>query len=152
MAGDKERRLPLMGGWAIQGLDLSRYKKKKNFGRKDILASSQVMGKTLVQIASVGSGVAVLACLFTVGYIFNDINSFYDDVIDTMTEFKVRSVFTESLRSPEILSKCALADRLIPYSWKSSRLEAARCTDQMRSIGQVSESRRRLESLTVCVS
>uniref|UniRef100_A0A1I7UBT3 Col_cuticle_N domain-containing protein n=1 Tax=Caenorhabditis tropicalis TaxID=1561998 RepID=A0A1I7UBT3_9PELO len=46
------------------------------------------MAKTLVTIASIGSGVAVLACLFTVGYIFNDINSFYDDVIDTMTEFK----------------------------------------------------------------
>ncbi|CAI2354833.1 unnamed protein product [Caenorhabditis sp. 36 PRJEB53466] len=47
------------------------------------------MVKTLVTIASVGSGIGILACLFTLAFIFNDIDAFYDDVLDTMTEFKL---------------------------------------------------------------
>lgn len=85
---DKEAaRTPptLMGNSRLISLDLYGYKNNQMRGRRHISA----MVKTLVTIASIGSGVAVVACLFTVGYIFNDINSFHDEVIDTMTEFKV---------------------------------------------------------------
>ncbi|KAK6036307.1 nematode cuticle collagen domain protein, partial [Cooperia oncophora] len=46
------------------------------------------MTGTLVGIASGASGVAILAALVAFGYLFNDINNFYDDTMKDMEEFK----------------------------------------------------------------
>ena len=45
--------------------------------------------KTVVVAASVASGVAIVGCLFVVGFLFNDINNFYDEVLAEMEDFKV---------------------------------------------------------------
>ncbi|EFO83934.1 hypothetical protein CRE_23231, partial [Caenorhabditis remanei] len=45
--------------------------------------------KYVVTIASCFSGLAIVACLFTVGAIFKDINDLYDNVMDDMDEFKM---------------------------------------------------------------
>uniref|UniRef100_A0A8R1I667 Col_cuticle_N domain-containing protein n=1 Tax=Caenorhabditis japonica TaxID=281687 RepID=A0A8R1I667_CAEJA len=50
---------------------------------------SNMSAKSLVYGASVLSGLAIIGCVFTVGYIFNDINEFYDTTMETMDEFKL---------------------------------------------------------------
>lgn len=45
--------------------------------------------KMIVATASAVSGIAILGCLISVVYIFNDINIFYDQVMEDMKEFQV---------------------------------------------------------------
>lgn len=47
------------------------------------------MTRLFIAAASGLSGLVIIASLATVVYIFNDINSFYDDVMEDMGEFKV---------------------------------------------------------------
>lgn len=44
--------------------------------------------KAAVVLASGGSAVIIALCLISVGVLFNDINSFYDEVMTDMQEFK----------------------------------------------------------------
>lgn len=45
--------------------------------------------RMLVNIASAASGLVIVASLIIVGVLFQDINSFYYEVLDDMDEFKV---------------------------------------------------------------
>lgn len=45
--------------------------------------------RILVNIASVASGLVIITSLIIVGVLFQDINSFYYEVLDDMVEFKV---------------------------------------------------------------
>ncbi|KAK6021537.1 nematode cuticle collagen domain protein [Ostertagia ostertagi] len=47
------------------------------------------MARVLVGITSGASGIAILAALVTVGYLYNDINNFFDDTMKDMEEFKI---------------------------------------------------------------
>ena len=45
--------------------------------------------KTLVVAASCASGLALVACIIGAGFLFQDINNFYDGVMNDMEDFKV---------------------------------------------------------------
>ncbi|KIH44088.1 nematode cuticle collagen domain protein [Ancylostoma duodenale] len=47
------------------------------------------MSRFVIGFTSAISGLFIFAAIVSVGYIFNDINSFYDDAMEDMKEFKV---------------------------------------------------------------
>lgn len=49
------------------------------------------MSRFVIGFTSAISGIFIFAAIISVGYIFNDINSFYDDAMEDMKEFKVSS-------------------------------------------------------------
>ena len=46
--------------------------------------------RALIAVATAASGTGILIALLTVGFIANDINTFYGDALGDMGEFKVR--------------------------------------------------------------
>lgn len=58
------------------------------------------MGRLIIGFTSGASGAVILAALVAVGYVFNDINNFFDDAMRDMEEFKVSSELQERFSSP----------------------------------------------------
>lgn len=78
--------------------------------------------KNLVALASVASGVTIVVAILAVGYLFNDINGFYDDALVEMDEFKVcvvlRRIFAFNLQdAPNISFAAHCKRRLEPYDF-----------------------------------
>ena len=48
--------------------------------------------KFLVGAASALSATALVVCVLFVGYIYNDMNTFYDDMMEDMEKFQVRAI------------------------------------------------------------
>ncbi|PIO72338.1 nematode cuticle collagen domain protein [Teladorsagia circumcincta] len=63
--------------------------------------------KKLSVFASTASGVIILVAIIAVGYLFNDINNFYDDAMGELDEFKVTAnaawkEMTETVRAESV--------------------------------------------------
>lgn len=50
---------------------------------------SQMSAKIIIALATVGSGITILASLVAVGCLFNEINDLHNNVLNDMSEFKV---------------------------------------------------------------
>ena len=76
---------------------LYKYGRRSQAGTCDFKMSARL----LVTVASGASAVVIVVCLIAAAALLQDINNFYDDIIDDMEQFKVRPPFLEAVGVPQ---------------------------------------------------